>query len=55
MVWGVIGQSSIRSRSRDLAIDNNASERALRKVVTGRKNWLWQVDPGKGINTTTAG
>lgn len=25
----------------DLAIDNNASERALRRVVTGRKNWLF--------------
>jgi transposase len=24
-----------------LAIDNNASERALRRVVTGRKNWLF--------------
>jgi hypothetical protein len=23
----------------DLASDNNVSERALRKVVTGRKNW----------------
>jgi transposase len=25
----------------DLAIDNNAAERALRAVVTGRKNWLF--------------
>jgi len=25
----------------DLTIDNNASERALRRVVTGRKNWLF--------------
>lgn len=25
----------------DLAIDNNAAERALRRVVTGRKNWLF--------------
>jgi transposase len=25
----------------DLAIHNNASERALRRVVTGRKNWLF--------------
>src|SRR6266851_1446139 len=25
----------------DLSIDNNASERALRRVVTGRKNWLF--------------
>lgn len=25
----------------DLAIDNNASERALRRVVTGRNNWLF--------------
>jgi transposase len=25
----------------DLAIDNNASERALRRVCTGRKNWLF--------------
>ncbi len=25
----------------DLAIDNNVSERALRKVVTGRNNWLF--------------
>jgi len=25
----------------DLAIDNNASERALRRVVLGRKNWLF--------------
>jgi len=25
----------------DLAIDTNASERALRRVVTGRKNWLF--------------
>jgi transposase len=25
----------------DLAIDNNVSERALRRVVTGRKNWLF--------------
>jgi transposase len=25
----------------DLAIDNNLSERALRRVVTGRKNWLF--------------
>ena len=24
-----------------LAIDNNAAERALRRVVTGRKNWLF--------------
>lgn len=25
----------------DLSIDNNVSERALRRVVTGRKNWLF--------------
>jgi len=25
----------------DLSIDNNAAERALRRVVTGRKNWLF--------------
>ena len=25
----------------DLAIDNNISERALRKVVTGRNNWTF--------------
>ncbi|MBI2526129.1 MAG: IS66 family transposase, partial [Candidatus Rokubacteria bacterium] len=25
----------------DLAIDNNVSERAMRKVVTGRNNWLF--------------
>ena len=25
----------------DLTIDNNASERALRRVCTGRKNWLF--------------
>ena len=25
----------------NLAIDNNAAERALRAVVTGRKNWLF--------------
>jgi len=31
----------------DLAIDNNASERALRSVVVGRKNWLfWGSDAG---------
>jgi len=25
----------------DLAIDDNASERALRKVIAGRRNWLF--------------
>src|SRR5262249_37680564 len=25
----------------DLAIDNNAAERALRKIAVGRKNWLF--------------
>jgi len=25
----------------DLSIDNNASERAMRQVVIGRKNWLF--------------
>ena len=25
----------------DLAIDNNASERALRAVAVGRKNWMF--------------
>ena len=24
-----------------LSIDNNAAERALRRVAVGRKNWLW--------------
>jgi hypothetical protein len=31
----------------DLAIDNNAAERALRGVAVGRKNWLhWGSDAG---------
>jgi transposase len=31
----------------DLAIDNNAAERALRGVAVGRKNWLfWGSDRG---------
>jgi hypothetical protein len=31
----------------DLAIDNNAAERALRGVAVGRKNWLfWGSDVG---------
>lgn len=25
----------------DAKIDNNTSERALRKIVTGRKNWMY--------------
>jgi transposase len=32
-----------------LAIDNNASERALRPIAVGRKNWLFAASPGGGV------
>lgn len=32
----------------DLAIDNNASENALRRVAQGRKNWLFCGSDGGG-------
>lgn len=32
----------------DLAIDNNASENALRRVALGRKNWLFCGSDGGG-------
>jgi hypothetical protein len=31
-----------------LSIDNNAAERALRKVAVGRKNWLFAGSPAGG-------
>jgi transposase len=36
--WEALGRYTTDG---DLAIDNNAAERALRAVVTGRKNWLF--------------
>lgn len=36
--WDALGRYTSDG---DLAIDNNAAERALRAVVTGRKNWLF--------------
>jgi transposase len=32
-----------------LSLDNNASERALRPIAVGRKNWLFAASPGGGV------
>ena len=36
-----------------IPVDNNASERALRKVALGRKNWLFVGNPESGENYAT--
>lgn len=36
-----------------LSADNNAAERALRKVAVGRKNWLWAGSPAGGERAAT--
>ena len=36
-----------------IPVDNNASERGLRKVALGRKNWLFVGNPGAGQNYAT--
>jgi len=36
-----------------LPIDNNAAERALRKVAVGRKNWLFAGSPAGGGRAAT--
>ncbi len=39
---------NVHATDGDLAIDNNAAERALRKIAVGRRNWLFFGSDGGG-------
>lgn len=42
----------VYSTDRELSIDNNVSENALRRVAIGRKNWLFCGSDGGGRTAT---